>query len=100
MRPRHAAALALIGLVPVGMLLFASLVFFFRAKDVNSFLQLLGAGCLTLVVLTHISEALGLFPWMGWGLEHSIGHYLDLCAAVLGLTLFPVGYFLRALTES
>jgi hypothetical protein len=26
---------------------------------------------------------------MRWGLEHSIGHYLDLSGAVLGLTLFP-----------
>ena len=31
------------------------------------------------------------------GLEHSAGHYLDLWSAVLGLTLFPVGYLFHAL---
>lgn len=30
-------------------------------------------------------------------LEHSVGHYLDLWGAVLGLTLFPIGYLLHAL---
>jgi hypothetical protein len=37
---------------------------------------------------------------LGWvGLEHSAGHYLDLSAAVLGFTLFPLGYLLHALAE-
>jgi hypothetical protein len=62
-----------------------------------SFLQLIGAGCLVIVALTHVSEALDLFPWMRWGRESSLGHYLDLSSAVLGLTLFPTGYFLDAL---
>ena len=56
---------------------------------------MLGAGCLVVVVLTHLREALHLLPWMHWGLEHSAGHYLDLGSAVLGLTLFPIGYLLR-----
>ncbi len=55
--------------------------------------------CLVIVVLTHICEALGLFPWMGWGAEHSAGHYLDLSSAVLGLTLFPAGYLIRLVTK-
>ena len=87
----------LVALVPACMLFSGSLVLFFRGKTVCSFLQLLGAGCLVVVVLTHVSEALHLFPWMHWGLEHSAGHYLDLCSAVLGLTLFPVGYLFHAL---
>lgn len=57
------------------------------------FMQLVGASCIVLVVLTHVCEALRLFPAMHWGLEHSAGHYLDLVGAVLGLTLFPAGYF-------
>jgi len=87
----------LVALVPACMLFSGSLVLFFRGKTVCSFLQLLGAGCLVVVVLTHVSEALHLFPWMHWGLEHSAGHYLDLWSAVLGLTLFPVGYLFHAL---
>src|SRR3989442_1436370 len=88
---------ALGALVPVLMLFSGSIVVFFRGKGVSSFLQLLGAGCLLVVVLTHIFEAFHLFPWMGWGSDHSVGHYLDLASAILGLTLFPLGYFLHAL---
>ncbi len=90
---------ALVALVPACMLFSGSAVLFLREKAVYSFLQLLGAGCLMVVVLTHVSEALHLFPWMQWGLEHSVGHYLDLSGAVLGLTLFPIGYLLYALTK-
>jgi hypothetical protein len=64
---------------------------------VGWYLMLLGAGCLIVIVLTHIFEALHLFPWMGWGLKHSPGHYLDLCAAILGLVFLPTGYFVKAL---
>src|SRR5438874_7181207 len=88
---------ALMAFVPVGILFAWSLISFLHGKTVCSFLQLLGAGCLVVVVLTHVSEALHLFPWMHWGLEHSAGHYLDLWSAVLGLTLFPVGYLFHAL---
>src|SRR5438067_39568 len=88
---------ALGALVPVLMLFSGSIVVFFRGKTVGSFLQLLGAGCLLVVVLTHIFEALHVFPWIRWGSEHSVGHYLDLSSAILGLTLFPLGYFLHAL---
>jgi len=52
------------------------------------------------VVLTHVCEALGVFPGMGWGQEHSIGHYLDFGSAVLGGTLFPIGYLLQSLRFS
>ena len=90
---------ALAALVPACMLFSGSVVLFFRGKTVSSFLQLLGAGCLVVVVLTHVSEALHLFPWMHFGLEHSLGHYLDFGSAVLGLTLFPLGYLVHALTK-
>jgi hypothetical protein len=30
-----------------------------------------------LCVVSPIIEALHLFPWMHWGLENSVGHYLD-----------------------
>jgi len=83
---------ALIALAPARILFFASVVLFFRQKSVSSLLQLLGAGCFVVVVLTHIFEAFHLFPSMGWGREHSVGHYLNFWSAVLGLSLFPVGY--------
>jgi hypothetical protein len=88
-----------VALVPASMLFSGSVVLFRRGKTLWSFLQLLGAGCLVIVVLAHFSEALNLFPWMHWGLEHSSGHYLDLSSAVLGLTLFPAGYLLHSLAN-
>jgi hypothetical protein len=88
---------ALVVLVPGAILFAGSLVLFLRSKSPYSLLQLVGAGSVIVVVLTHVSEALHLFSWMGWGLENSPGHYLDLCSAVLAATLFPVGYLLQAL---
>lgn len=88
---------ALMALVPTCALLWGAAVLFSRTRTRSSLAQLLGAACLVLVALTHISEAVHLFPWMHWGEEHSVGHYLDLSSAVLGVTLFPVGYLLHAL---
>lgn len=90
---------ALIALVPASMLLCGSAVFFSRRKAASTLLQLLGAGALVVVALVHVSEGIRLFPWMNWGLEDSVGHYLDLDSAILGLTLFPLGYLLCALAR-
>jgi len=88
---------ALLAMVLISIFFSGSLVLFLRGRTLGSFLQLLGAGCLVMVVLTHFCEARHLFPWMRWGDQHSAGHYLDLASAVLGLTLFPVGYLIHAL---
>ncbi len=90
---------ALVALVPVCMLFSGSAVMFMRGKTAPLFLQLLGAVCPLVVVFTYIFEALHLFPWMRWGNEHSVGHYLDFGSALLGLTLFPLGYLLHAVTK-
>src|SRR5260370_27406515 len=87
----------LIALAPAGMLLWGSLIGFVRVRHAYSILQLLGAACAAVVVLTHVFEVLNLLPWMHWGEEHSIGHYVDLSCAGLALTLFPIGYLLQAL---
>jgi len=89
---------ALVLLVPAGLLFSYSLVLF-RRKASWSALQLIGATCLVIVVLTHVCEAVCLFPWMHWGTAHIVGHDLDLSSAVLGLTLFPAGYLIRLVTK-
>lgn len=91
---------ALIALVPAVMLFCGSIFLFRKGRSLGSRLQLLGAGCLLVMVFTHVFEALQLFPWMKWGLEHSAGHYLDFWSAVLALTLFPIGYLLHALRSA
>jgi hypothetical protein len=90
---------ALIAFLPAAMLFSGSAVLFSRGKSRSALLQLLGAACLVVVVLTHVLEALHLLPWMHWGLEHSAGHYLDLGSLELGLTLFPLGYLLHAFAK-
>jgi hypothetical protein len=52
-----------------------------------------------LAVITHISATFHLFPWMHWGLERSVGHFLDLGSATLGLILFPLGYLCHAIAK-
>ena len=96
---RTMALKTLVALVPALLLLSGSIVLLSRTRTIAALLQLLGAACLVVIVLTHICEALGLFPWMGWGLPDSVGHYLDLGSAVLGFTLFPVGYLCHALSK-
>ena len=93
----HTLVNPLVALLPVSALFCGAALFFHRTKAASSLLQLLGTGFLLVVIFAHISEALHLFPWMGWGLQRSIGHCLDLCSAVLGATLFPIGYFLQSL---
>jgi hypothetical protein len=85
--------------VQVLLLFSGSAVLFSKTRTISALLQLLGAACLMVVVLTHICEALELLPWMGWGLPDSAGHYLDLGSAVLGLALFPVGFLWHSLTD-
>jgi predicted Na+-dependent transporter len=94
-----ALVVGLVLLVPASLMLSGSVILFCRGKSVSSFLQVAGAGCLVVVVLSHVSEALHLFPWMHWGLEHSVGHYLNFWSAVLGLTSLPTGYLFHALTK-
>jgi succinate dehydrogenase/fumarate reductase cytochrome b subunit len=90
---------SLLALLPTSMVALGSAILFLRGKTLGSILQVVGAGCLVIVVLTHFCEGLHLFPWMRWGDEHSIGHYVDLVSVVLGLTLFPIGYLLYALSN-
>jgi|SRR5215469_6600440 len=88
---------ALVAFFPASVLFSGSAILWFRGKTLYSFMQFFGAGCLVMVVLTHLCEALHVFPNMHWGLEHSAGHYIDLAVALAGFTLFPLGYLLHAL---
>src|SRR5579864_6602221 len=88
---------ALIAMMPVSLLFCGSIVLLFKSKTAPSFLQVLGAGALVMVILVHFCEALHLLLWMRWGLQNSPGHYVDLSSAILAATLFPIGYLLHAM---
>jgi hypothetical protein len=69
--------------IPIALVLWCSIARFARAKTLSTVLQLLGAGILIIVVLTHVAEALFVFPSMGWGEPDSVGHYTDLVSALM-----------------
>lgn len=87
-----------VALVPSSILLYGSVVLFRTQRSVWVSLQFIGSGFLFIVGIIHVCEALSIFDSMRWGMADSIGHYLDLGSAVLGVTLFSTGYCLYALT--
>jgi len=89
----------LAALLPVSVLLAGSAILFFRRKSLACFVQLFGAGCLVVAVLTRVCESLHLFPSMRWGRQDSPGHYVDFSCAILGVILFPLGYLFYALAR-
>jgi hypothetical protein len=93
----HAHAMLLAVALPTCVLLSGSVVLFHRERTISSLLQLVGAGGLAMVVLAHVAEAFQLLPGMHWGVEYGPGHWLDFASAVLGFTLFPLGYLFAAL---
>jgi uncharacterized membrane protein len=90
--------LVAIGVAVLG-LFFSSVVLFTKERTLWRFVQLCGALCFVVVVLTHFAETFHLLPGMGWGLPNSAGHYLDLISTVLGLIFFPLGYVSQALAR-
>jgi hypothetical protein len=72
--------------------LLAGSAILYRRRGTPSFaLLLLGTVCFVIVALTHVFEALAVLPAAGWGQPRSVGHYIDLVAAILGITLVFTG---------
>jgi|SRR5215831_4563260 len=92
------AALILVGLSVLAVLV-GSIVLFAKERTRSTFVQLVGAGALAIAVLTHVAETFDYFPWMGWGLSHSAGHYLDLISVVSGIGLFTAGCLSRIVAK-
>lgn len=82
----------------VGAVICASVWQLSKQRSMWRFLQLIGAAFLGVVVLTHVAERFSVFPKMGWGRPNTVGHYLDLTSAVVGLTLLPIGYICSVLS--
>src|SRR5574340_1391294 len=86
----------LLALAPTLLLLLATATLYARTKAAAVLVQVLGAACLLVVVLAHLCEALNLLPFMGWGAKGSIGHYIDLASAIVGVALLAVGALIHA----
>src|SRR5438105_8759475 len=81
----------ILALAATSTLLVGLAILYRRRGTVGSALQLLGVACFVVVALTHVFEALAILPALGWGQPRSVGHYIDLGAAVLGVTLASAG---------
>ena len=68
---------------------------FSRDRTRGALLQMVGCSCLLVVVGTHIAEELGILPGFGWGQRNSVGHYIDLTSAVLGVSCLIAGSLIR-----
>lgn len=77
----------------------ASAVAFAREKTASACMQLIGSVFLAVMVCTHFAETFHLFAQIGWGLPHSVGHYMDLMSAWGGMIMFALGYLLRKLVR-
>ena len=65
---------------------FTGTAMWYRARRSLSIrLLLVATGCFVVVALAHLCEATQLLVPAGWGQPHSLGHYLDLLAAWLGM---------------
>ena len=89
----------LIVLGPALFLLLATAALYVRTKAAAALVQALGAACLVVVVLAHLCEALNLLPFMGWVAKVSIGHYIDLAGAILGVAMVTVGSLIHLLSK-
>lgn len=78
---------ALLILAPTLLLVLGTAALYVRTKAAAALTLSAGAASLLIVVLAHVCEALNLLPFMGWGAEGSIGHYIDLASAIVGVVL-------------
>jgi hypothetical protein len=85
----------LLALAAAGAFLGASLILNRKPRTVSSVLLRAGFLCCAFVALDHVFEAFGMFPAFRWGQPHSIGHYLNLVAALLGVALLCAGFAVR-----
>ena len=72
-----------------------SIALFLTRRGFVSALQAMGISCFAVMALTHVFEAFSILPALGWGKPHSVGHFIDLVAALLGVTLVTTSFLLR-----
>ena len=84
----------LLALAAAFVFLGVCVVLFLTRRGLSSTLQALGIGCFGVMALTHVFEKFSILPDLGWGQPHSVGHFIDLVAALLGVTLVTTSFLL------
>ena len=57
-----------------------------RRRSGSRRLLLVSAGFFVIVAMSHVFEAFRILPAVGWGQPRSPGHFIDLAAALAGVT--------------
>ena len=83
-----------LALVAACVFLGVCVVLFLTRRGLSSMLQALGIGCFGVMALTHVFEEFSILPKLGWGRPHSVGHFIDLVAALLGITFASTSFLL------
>jgi hypothetical protein len=84
----------LLALLAAGMFLTVSMAIFLTRRGLPAALQALGIGCFGVMALTHVFEAFSILPAFGWGQPHTMGHLIDLVAALLGVMCVTTSFLL------
>jgi hypothetical protein len=86
---------AVLALAATCVLLAVSVARLLTGRSLASALQAFGIGCFAIMAATHVFEKFSVLPALGWGRPDSIGHFIDLSAALFGIALFAASFLLR-----
>jgi hypothetical protein len=85
----------LLALAAACIFLSVAVALFMTRRDLASVSLALGIGSFGIMALTHVFESFSILPSFGWGQSHSVGHMIDLAAALLGVTFVGISFLLR-----
>ena len=85
----------LLALAGASLFLAVSAALFMTRRDLGSALLATGIGWFGVMALTHFFESFSILPAFGWGQPHSVGHFIHLAAALLGITFVTLSFLLR-----
>jgi hypothetical protein len=97
-RRRHMNSAVLRGLLALAgasVFLTVSEALFVMRRDLASALLATGIGWFGVMALTHVFESFSILPAFGWGRPHSVGHFIDLAAASLGVLFVTTGFLVH-----
>jgi hypothetical protein len=83
-----------LALLAACVFLAVSVAILLTRRGLFSALQALGLGCFGVMALTHVFEAFSILPALGWGQPHTVGHRIDLVAALLGVSFMTTSFLL------
>ena len=72
-----------------------SAALYITRRDLGSALLAAGIGWFAVMALTHFFESFSILPAFGWGRPNSVGHFIDLAAALLGITFVTIGFLVH-----